>query len=685
MKKLALLLLAFVLSLSAHAKVKVACVGDSVTYGATLPDRENECYPARLQAMLGDDYEVRNFGRNGSTLLSKGHNPYVKSEEYEQALAFNADIVVIHLGLNDTDPRNWPVWGDEFIPDYLALIESFRQVNPAVKVWICRMTPITHVHRRFLSGTRVWHEAVQRQIERVAVAAGVALIDLESPLFVRPEIFRDSVHPDPEGARIIASTVFSAVTGNYGGLELPSYYGDDMVLQRGREIRVCGTADTGTDVRVRLNGAGHSLAGSCTAGPDGKWSVTLPPLPAGGPYTLRIADRKFEGVWIGEVWICAGQSNMAFTLSESDTVREDIASSSDSRLHFYAMKPKHSLDDEEWPEEELSEVNRLDYYAPASWELSSAATAASFSAVGYHFAKTLADSLGCHIGVVDCSVGGSTTESWCAPELLRSDYPQILRDWYHGDFGQAWARDRALKNIAKAPKTDFQRHPFQPGYLFDAALRPFGDYGIRGILWYQGESNAHCAETHEDLFRLAVRGWRNLLGEETPVETIQLSGIGTRPEWPAFRNSQRLLAESIEGVGMTVCSDLGHPTDVHPKSKRPVGRRAARSALHNVYGFDIVPSGPVYRGLDIEGASLRLYFDYADGLKCSSGFEVAGADGVFHVASMAVEDRSVVVSSPEVPHPCAVRYAWTPNPADADLVNASGLPCSTFRDETGRP
>ncbi len=139
-------------------QIKVACVGNSVTYGYLLENRERDCYPAQLARLLGEGYDVRNFGKSGATLLNKGHRPYRQQQEFRDAVAFAADIVVIHLGLNDTDPRNWPNYRDEFVRDYLQLIDTFRVANPDCRIWICRMTPITNMHSRFKSGTRDWYE-----------------------------------------------------------------------------------------------------------------------------------------------------------------------------------------------------------------------------------------------------------------------------------------------------------------------------------------------------------------------------------------------------------------------------------------------------------------------------------------------------------------------------------------------
>lgn len=666
----------------AQVPVKVACVGDSVTYGYGIGDRDNDSYPAQLQALLGGGFEVRNFGHNGATLLNHGHRPYTTLPEYGESLEYKADLVVIHLGLNDTDPRNWPNYSEEFIPDYKSLIDDYRKANPSARIWICLMTPIMHGHHRFQSGTRDWHAQEQKAIRQIAATSDVGLIDLYGPLFTRPDLFADNLHPDAEGAGIIAKTVYGAITGDFGGLAVSEMYSDHMVLQRERPICIHGTANAGEKIKVTL--AGSKL--KTEAGPDGTWEVQLPAMPAGGPYELRIGTKEktleFKDIWIGEVWLCAGQSNMEFKLSQCSTATEDIAGAdAQERLHLFNFKENWLTSNQAWPASALDSVNRLQYLTPEGWERSSSAGAASFSAVGYHFGRMLADSLGCHVGLVSCAVGGSTTESWVDPEILRWEYPQVLYNWAKSDFGQEWARGRALKNI-ELSDNPLQRHPYQPGYLFDAAIRQLDGWGIKGILWYQGESNAHNMETHADFFRLMVKGFRRYFGEGTAIQMVQLSGIGNRPSWPWFRDSQRRLAEEIDGVGLTVCSDLGHPTDVHPKDKRPVGERSAACVLNEVYSRkDIIPAGPVYKGFRREGRHLFLSFDNAYGLSASKGFEIAGEDGIYHQASVKVHDGQIVIWSDGVSVPCAVRYAWQPNPTEADLTNGSGIPASTFRDE----
>ena len=270
--------------LQAAEKIKVACVGNSITYGYTLDNRERDAYPSQLQRLLGDSYIVGNFGKSGATLLEKGHRPYVKQEEYQQALQFAADIVVIHLGINDTDPRNWPDFRDDFVGDYLRLIDSFKQVNPRSRIIVARLSPIADRHPRFISGTRQWREEIQAQIDVVAQLSGAEVIDFHTPLYAYPILLPDALHPNAEGAGILARTVYSGITGDYGGLKLPAIYTDYMVLQRDLPLRIHGTADAGTPVTVSI----AKQQKKTVAGTDGKWEVMLDPLKAGDQYELTI-------------------------------------------------------------------------------------------------------------------------------------------------------------------------------------------------------------------------------------------------------------------------------------------------------------------------------------------------------------------------------------------------------------
>lgn len=681
------LLLLALSPLTARERIKVACVGNSVTFGYGLKNREVESYPSRLQALLGDEYEVRNFGHSGATLMRRAYRPYTEQQAYRDAIDFAADWVVIHLGLNDTDPRAWPNYRDEFVTDYLSLIEDFRRANPDCKIWICRMTPISHRHHRFKSGTRDWYWMEQERIELVSKVAGTGLIDLQKPLYSRPDLLPDALHPNAEGACVMAHTVFSALTGDFGGLRMPEIYSDGMVLQRGRPLEIKGTADSGEKVTVRLAGQKKSAV----AGPDGSWSVSLEPLAAATGLTLNVSTPKhqlrYNDVAVGEVWLCSGQSNMAFmTRSMVPPERSEALETAERQtknVRLFNMRARWYTDNVTWDKEVYDSLNRLQYFHPTVWEHSSKASADSFSAVGLTFGQMLADSLEVPVGLILNAVGGAATESWIDRKTLEFEFPDILYDWLRNDFIQGWVRERAAFNIKDA-ENPLQRHPYEPCYLFEAGIEPLERFPVRGVIWYQGESNAHNIEAHERLFPLLVQSWRsNWNDPDMPFLFVQLSSLD-RPSWTWFRDSQRRLAESVPSCAMAVSSDRGDSLDVHPRRKLDVGRRLAAQALYNVYGDkNVVPSGPMARYASIDGGQVVLAFDWADGLRSSDGqelrtFELAGEDERFHPAKASVDGSRVRLDCPAVPSPKWVRYGWQPF-TRANLANRALLPASTFR------
>lgn len=666
----------------AQTPVRVACVGNSITYGAGIENRERDAYPAQLQRMLGEGYVVGNFGKSGATLLNKGHRPYIGQKEFQRALTFAGDVVVIHLGINDTDPRDWPNYRDYFVRDYLALIDSFRVVNPKVRILVARMTPITNRHSRFESGTRDWHEQIQHAIERVAELAGAQLIDFHTPLYPYPFMLPDAVHPTAEGAGILAQTVCSAITGDYGGLRLPQVYSDNMVLQRDCPLEVRGTANAGEEVTVSIAGQKQRAK----TGSDGQWCVRLKPMQAGGPHTLTVSAGKtrlhFSNVLVGEVWLCSGQSNMEFMLKEASTARMDIPQSGNNNIRLLDMKARWRTNPVEWEVSVLDSLNHLQYYKDSQWTVCTSVSAADFSAVAYYFGKMLQDSLHVPVGLICNAIGGSPTEAWVSRHALEFHLPVMFRNWTKND-PQNWIRARATLNVKKSTNK-FQRHPYEPCYLYESGILPLDKFPVKGVIWYQGESNAPDYETHEKLFHLLVDSWRkNWENPELPFYYVQLSSMD-RPSWPWFRDSQRRLLKEIPYTGMAVSSDQGDSLDVHPKNKKPVGERLARQALNRTYGMKaVVPSGPLFRSAEFRKGAAYVSFDFADGMSSSDGkalrtFEVAETEGLFYPAKAEIVGDRIKVYSDQVKHPRYVRYGWQPF-TRANLVNAQGLPASTFR------
>lgn len=667
-------------------KIRVACVGNSVTFGHGLDDPGTQSYPAILQGKLGEKYDVRNFGRSGATLLKNGHRPYVLTDEYKSAVNFKAHVVVIHLGLNDTDPRNWPNYRDDFIKDYTGLIDRFLAVgiHPKPKVWICRMTPIFSGHPRFKAGTRDWFWQIQNSIDLIAQNNNVGFIDLHKPLYFRPDLFPDNLHPTKEGTQIIAQKVYQKLTGDFGGLQMPKVFSDHMVLQREMKIPVWGIANYNDRINIQLG----DLTLDTKTDVFGNWMVEFPPMQAGGPYNLRIStDDKtiaFEDILIGDVWLCSGQSNMAFELKHSAKAAEETPKADFPNVRLLNMKTIAWAGNVSWSEEVLKEINKLQFYN-GSWEKCSPETAAEFSAIAYHFGKTLNEDLNVPVGLIHNAKGGSPTESWIDRNTMEF-HPlliDMLDDWATNEMIDKWCKERGAINIQHA-KNSMQRHPFEPAYLFEAGIMPLAQFPIKGVIWYQGESNANNVDLHETLFQTMVQSWRNAWGYDFPFYYVQLSSLN-RPSWTHFRDSQRRLMAVITNSAMVVSSDLGHPSDVHPKQKKQIGERLALCAEVNTYGFDKEFSGPEVQRIDYTDGIASVYFTHAEGLNSNNddelrGFELAGKNKIYKEAKAKIEGQKVILFSDDIKDPRYVRYAWKPY-TKANLFNASALPASTFTTE----
>lgn len=671
-------------AVSAATPQRVACVGNSITYGSLVEDREQNAYPVQLGRMLGDKYIVDNFGRPGATLLFKGHNPYVKSPEFKSALAFKPDIIVVHLGVNDTDPRNWSDYNSEFVGNYVALVDSFRHVNPDVRVIIANLSPLTAKHHRFRTGTRDWRIEIRNTIETVAQVTGAELIDFAEPLLDHTNYLTDGIHPNAKGAKLLAQAAYSAITGNYGGLKMPQVYGSGMVLQRYKPLVISGTADAGANVTVSI--AGTTV--KAVANNQGKWAVELPPMSECTGLVMKVTDGKqaltFDDVAVGEVWLASGQSNMEFNLKNTTTYRADSALTNDPLLRLFDMKPRVVTNSVTWNEADLESLDSLNYYLPSSWQKSDFKTAGKFSAVAWYFGKMLRDSLNVPVGIINNAIGGSGTEAWIDIETLEGGMPEALINWRKNDYTQPWAQGRA--NLNTGNNLSF-RHPYEPTYLYAAGIRPLGAYPIAGVIWYQGESNAHNIEVHEGFFRLLVDSWRKTWNSpQLPFIFTQLSSIA-RPSWPQFRDSQRRLAKEIPGTAMAVSHDHGDSLDVHPRNKRPVGQRLARQALNRVYSTGTTPSGPLpLKATLVAPGTVRLDMEYGRGMKTSDGaaprtFEVAEVDGIYYPAeAQFTADNIITLTNMDITNPRYVRYAWQPF-TRANVVNSENLPASTFKIE----
>jgi len=447
-----------------------------------------------------------------------------------------------------------------------------------------------------------------------------------------------------------------------GEVQLAVLFGDGAVLQRGAPVPVWGRADPGQEVVVSIAGR----TASATAGADGRWQAVLDPLEAGGPFELRAGDAVSRDVLVGEVWICSGQSNMEWPLAWAEPA-SDVRAAAHPRLHLFRVPRVISPDPlaESGPGRDIE-----DQPLEPRWDAATPASAAMFSAVGYHFGRELEDALDVPIGLVQSAWGGTPAEAWTTPARFAGD--------------PALEASRARTDLAGAG---------EPSVLYNGMIAPLVPCAFRGVIWYQGEANVAYARQYRALFPAMIESWREAWGrDDMPFLLVQLAAFLPRRErplesqWAELREAQAMALE-LPHVGMACTIDIGAADDIHPRNKREVGRRLALIARARVYGEgDLACSGPTFAGMDVVGGEARVRFDHAEGLATSGGaqgdgvrgFAMAGEDRAWHWATASIEGGQVVVRAEGVERPLAVRYGWADNP-DCNLVNAAGLPAVPFR------
>lgn len=447
-------------------------------------------------------------------------------------------------------------------------------------------------------------------------------------------------------------------------VRLPRVFGSGMVLQRDAPVPVWGWGDVGEKVTVEIAGEKQTAA----VGPDGRWRVDLSPKSAGGPFELKISATNkiiFTDVLFGDVWICAGQSNMGFSLRRAKDADAEIATANYPNLRFLTVPTKSATE----PQTDFN----------ATWAPCSPKTARDFSAVAYFFGRRLRETIKVPVGLIEVAWGGASCEAWIEPRFL-VEHPELS----------------GLASPARLEKTPENQ---RAGALRNGMLEPLKPFAIKGVVWYQGEANAGRAWQYRLLFPIAVESWRQDWEQgDFPVYFVQLANfMAPRPQpgnssWAELREAQSQAARQLRNVGCAVAIDVGEAADVHPKDKKPVGERLALLALARTYGVDVVCDGPEFRSMKIDGNRVVLTFDVGDGgelkiganAQCDAaelrGFAVAGADRKFYWAKAEIDGETVVVSAPEVERPVAVRYAWADNPI-CNLTNGAGLPASPFRSD----
>ena len=484
-----------------------------------------------------------------------------------------------------------------------------------------------------------------------------------------------------------------------------------VVLQQGIRIPIWGKASPEEKISVSL----LNQTISTKADSRGKWRVDFKPLRAGGPYQLSISGKnliKLNQVFVGEVYLCGGQSNMEFPLAFSTGGEQAIKTSSDSLLHLFTV---------------AHNVSSVPLASPTGqWTSANPKTSATFSAVAYYFGRSLRKTLHVPIGLVLASWGGTPAQSWTSEKslsdnaLLKSYLGKYVaeQELYSKEMATySRERDERLREseitrtnslpIPPSPKTPSNpsTSSHSPSVLYNAMIAPLIPFGIRGTIWYQGEANTGDAWLYQTLFPALIKNWRRDWQQgDFPFLFVQLAPYLKKTEapsessWAELREAQRLTSEQVNATGMAVITDLGDEKEIHPQDKETVGERLALLSRNLIYKQKVEAQGPTFESVQFKESKAEVTFkriggglEAREGMTESElpkgrmpelkGFTLAGENGVFYNATAIILEEKVILSCPKVPKPVSVRYGWANYPI-GNLWNRAGLPASPFRSDS---
>lgn len=483
------------------------------------------------------------------------------------------------------------------------------------------------------------------------------------------------------------------ITGSASAkIKLPSLISDNMVLQQQTTVTLWGWADPGEKINIQAGWLKETMHAIATA--KGEWQVSVKTIKAGGPYSIVFSSTDesiaVRNVLLGEVWLASGQSNMEFFMGKTPNSSytgvinypEEIAAANFPLIRQIDV-PNTTADSA-----------RNNFHG--DWKVCSPATADTFSAVAYYFARSLHLATGFPIGIVNATWGGTPAESWTRREVLEKDssfkvildryraqceaYPAAMEQ-FKKDLAQ-WKADTSSKKGAAPREPMGPTSGKSPAKLYNGMIAPLLPYRFRGVIWYQGEGNADRAAQYRRLFPAMIKNWRDDFHQPAlPFYFVQISPH--RSQNAEIRDAQLYTMNTVHHTGMVVTTDNGDSLNIHPRNKQLVGERLARWPLHDQYKkTDIVESGPIYQSAQQDGKYMRIRFRYADGLAVHGNalneFTIASADSVFIPAQARIDGNTMLVWSDAIDNPVAVRFAWR-NIPQPNFYNGAGLPASPFR------
>lgn len=466
----------------------------------------------------------------------------------------------------------------------------------------------------------------------------------------------------------------------------------DMVLQQQMPIRIWGTADPNEKVEVWLGKEKKEVS----ANAQGKWTVVFSARKASfTPIELKINTQVFTNILIGELWLCAGQSNMAFPVGKSD-IPEKTGLTENPSFRYLKMIPPRGVAKEGYNEEELSRCNARDFFQ-GRWVSCTAKSIPLNSAVGWLFGQNLSENLQVPVGVIEIAVGGSAMNNWIPSDVLKNYAPTaglFNTDWLNNPEVFPPHRKRAAEALQTVLKKD---EPFipgkmpyrwmcEPGFLFEAGIEQLNSFSMRGIVWYQGESDAYnqnAALQFYPMLSLLIDNWRiSLNRDKMPFVIVQLPAFGVNA-WPSAREAQREIAASKQNISLVTTLDLGEKDNIHPTDKDAIGKRVARMVLKDVYKKKIQGFPEVKKIVQEKDKLVISFYNCNDGWRSTKGiirgFEVAGKDSVFSPVPASLGENNTIQVNINQQAVNFLRYAWEAFPTPAlQLFNQDGLPLGPF-------
>lgn len=502
----------------------------------------------------------------------------------------------------------------------------------------------------------------------------------------------------------IVASLFVALAGllseSRADVKMPGVFSNNAVLQRDRPVPVWGWAAPGEKIKLTVPNQEHTAV----ADANGRWQVMLKPLAAGGELEMVIEGTNrivLRNLQVGDVWLCTGQSNMQWTVADSRDADLEIPAANYQNIRLLSVETPGS----QTPIEDC----------PGHWEVCTPQTVAPFSAVGYYFGRDMLQNVKVPIGLIDVSWGGSACEAWVRRDLLQDNplYQPILdrSDKAVAEFVERKDEEKYQQQLAaweaKAEEARKGGRPVppgrpnwdnpvtgqhRPGNLYNGRLKPIMPFAIRGVIWYQGETNAERAYQYREMFPLMIKNWRDDWGQgDFPFYWVQLADYNPEQNqpgdsaWAELREAQTMTLDRLPHTGQAVAIDVGDAGDIHPRNKQAVGRRLARQALGQTFHQPVAHDFPRYASMYKQGRSILIRFRDVHGKlntidnKPVTGFAIAASNRKWVWADATiVGDAEVEVRSDAVSDPFAVRYAWADNPV-CNLIDSTGLPVTPFR------